>query len=174
MKDERGKTLNHWGVRLIGCYFFILAVSDVYKLITGTRHTKGFMGIDLGITHNGESIDVMAWIGVYILFYTGFQLMRFYGRGRTWALIMLWPSTIFLGALFVASIISVFSPPVYKSLSSSFSMSWPWCQCRAETPLEILSFLGLAFAYYLIPLYFLLRTNTKVLFRKAVPTGETN
>ena len=64
-------TLTKWGVRLIGIYFFLWAVSDFYRLVIGTRTAKGFLGFDLGLTYNGEHIDVVAWLGVAVLFYAG-------------------------------------------------------------------------------------------------------
>ena len=166
--------MNKWGVRLIGCYFLIRAASEVYQLITGTRHAKGFFGMYLSINNNGiDAIDIMAWIGVYILIYTGIQLMRFDRRGRTWALILSWPSVIIFGTLFMVSIISFFYPSLYEDLQISIAPTLPLFKRKAETPFEVLLFFGYGFSYCLIPLYYLLRKDTKVLFQK-VPAAEAN
>lgn len=166
--------MKKWGVRLIGFYFLIRAVSEVYQLITGTRHAKGFFGIYLRSNNNSiDAIDIMAWIGVYILIYTGIQLIRFDRRGRTWALILFWPSVIFMGTLFMVSLISFFYPSIYEDLHIPIAPTLSLFKRKAETPFEIFLFLGFGFSYCLIPLYYLLRKDTKALFQK-VPAAEAN
>lgn len=166
--------MNKWGVRLVGCIFFVWAISDTLKLIL-TGRTGGFFGIHFYLfTYNGVGqIDILGWIGIYILFYTGIQLMRFDNRARIWALIMLWPYTIFLGALFIAALVSFFSPLVREHLSSSITWNWiAWP--KPEPPLGLSLFFGVLFIYFLTPLYFLLRKSTKQLFIKPLPTdGNT-
>lgn len=161
--------MNKWGVRLIGCYFLIWAISDLVELIIGTHSKKGFMGFYIEI----GGLDIAPWIGVCILFYTVFQLVRFDNSGRIWALIMLWPYTIIWGALFIAALVSFFSPPVRERLSSSFTWTWTMVP-KPEPPVGFSLFVGVVFINFLVPLYYLLRKNTKALFQKIITAEENN
>ena len=167
----KNSALAKWGVRLIGLCFFLWATSNLIDVVTVSGNTKGFYGITMTLS---DDIDITAWIGIYILFYTGVQLMRFDKRGRIWALILHWPLVIVLGVLFIASIILLFMPSFYESLPFSFAPKVRFLQIVAETPLETSLFFLLDFVYFAAPLYFLLRKDTKALFNIPATTGETH
>lgn len=168
--------MNKWGVRLISCYFFIWAISNVLKLIFSPGRSDGFFGISFYLPSYNDSpqIDVLGWFAAYLLFYAGIQLLRFDRGGRTWALIMLWPYTIFSGALFLAALVSFFSSPVREYLASSIKCNYPLQSCKPETSLAFSLLLGWGFVYVLIPLYFLLRKNSKELFIKPTVSQDTD
>jgi hypothetical protein len=168
--------MNKWGVRLISCYFFIWAISNVLKLIFSPSRADGLFGIHFYLpSYNGSpQIEILGWFAAYILLYTGIQLLRFDKRGRTWALIMLWPYTITSGTLFIAALISFFSSPVRKHLTSSINCNFGVGSCKPETSLALSALLGWGFVYCLTPLYFLLRKNTKEIFIKPTVPQETD
>ncbi len=163
--------MNKWGVRLISCYFFIWAISDVYKLISGTRHAKGFLGFHL--TYHGENINIdsMAWAGVVILVYAAFQLLRFHPSGRYWALTVLWVSTLLSGFSFIWLIV-LLANAFYNGTGIDFSNP-KWLGEDSRPIAALLLFVG-AFLFYFISVYFLMRKDVKQLFQKPVTTGETN
>jgi hypothetical protein len=162
---EERMNMKKWGVRLIGCGFIVWAISNLYNLITGTAHIKGFMGFDLVITYNGNETGILAWVGVYILCYAGIQLIRLDIRGRTWALIMFWPATVFMGIFFLITVFSsIFSWPLGSSIIFPF-FNFQWSG-EITGPIMLPLVAGLLFIFNAIPLYFLTREDIKRLFLK--------
>jgi hypothetical protein len=162
--------MNKWGIRLIGLLFFIWAIGKTFMLILDP-HASGRFPISIYLfTYNGiGQIDIMGWVGICILFYTGYHLIKFDKTGRIWALIILWPYTIYLGALFTAALVSFFFSPIREYLTSSIISSQ-----KLETPWTFSLLFGGPFVCFLFPLYFLLRKENKLLFHKAVSKDENN
>jgi hypothetical protein len=156
--------MNKWGVRLIALLFIILAISNVYRLVTGTGRSSD----DLGIAYNGKPVYIMAgiWAGIY--FYTGFHLLKFHQKGRDWALFLLWPSTILVGLVCILVItVSVLSLYTRTALPIDLNPRWG---SQINNPISVsIIFIG-GFLLIFIPTYFLMRKDVKQLFEKPVTT----
>ena len=163
--------LAKWGVRLIGFLLFVGAISDFYKLITGTRQIQGFLGFDLGLNHDGKPIDVMGWLGVVILIYVGVQLLRFQPSGRYWALFIFLVSTLLL-VVNLVWFIGLFTTA--SSGGTRIDIANPqWLDEKSRPIAAILLFVGVI-VFYCVPAYFLMRKDVKQLFHKPAPTGESH
>ena len=169
--------MSKWGVRLIGVGFLVWAAINVYSLIRNPGYSGGFPVIHLYLyTYNGiGQVDLMGWIGVAILCYIGFYLIRFNRKGRTWALIILWPNAIIFTVAMIATCVSFFSQPVLQYLSHSIFSSYTWQSLseQYDTSVKLMYLFGMAFLLSVVPLYYLLRKDTKSLFQKNTPIGET-
>jgi hypothetical protein len=157
--------MRRWGIRLLGIFFLFWAISDLVGLIKGTHPPRGFMGIDLGITYNGESIGIMAWIGVCVLAYTGFCLLRLNPQGHKWALILLWLSILKLVlALVLIIILSLKSQIVPTALTTSINyLSY---SIKLDKSGSFLAITGVSFLFYAIQIYFLTRNDVKTEFQR--------
>ncbi|RJP50713.1 MAG: hypothetical protein C4583_10105 [Anaerolineaceae bacterium] len=113
--------MNKWGVRLIALLFIILAISNIYQLITGAGHA----GSDSGITYNGKPVYIMdgIWAGIYV--YIGFHLLKFHQKGRDWALFLLWPSTILVGLVCIWVIV-ISIQALYTGTTLPFYLNPKW------------------------------------------------
>lgn len=158
--------MTKWGVRLIACYFFVWAISDFYGLVTSTRTAKGFLSFDLGLTYNGEHIDVIAWLGVAILLYAGFQLLRFHPSGYDLTLLIFWLSFFSLGFSLVWLVIWLNSDSV--DLSNVVTIVGIKGTILAQ--LLVAAF----FVLHSSVLYFLYRKDTKALFNIPAISREIN
>lgn len=160
--------MNKLGVRLIALVFIIGAITDVYGLVTGTRHAQGGLGFDLGLTYNGKPIDVMAWMEVVVLLYAGIQLLRFHPSGRNWALFIFWVMTVFAGIFLFWFIGSLATASIQIS-------NPPWLSENSRSIFAILLLIGIIIVFCLVPIYFLMREDVKQLFEKPVAVeGTTN
>ncbi len=161
MKDEWSRTLNVWGVRLLGVFFLLWSLLDFVELITGTRSRKGFLGLHVDI----GGLDIMTWIGVYVLSYTGYHLLKLNSQGRNWALIIFWPSMIVTGLYFLLAVISSISSSRFDTnLSTTLNLfKFQWA---IEDTVTLLIVLGGMFLLNSIPLFFLMRKDVKNLFLK--------
>jgi hypothetical protein len=157
--------MRRWGIRLIGIFFLFWAISNLFGLIEGIRPPRGFMGIDLGITYNGESIGIMAWIGVCVLAYTGLCLLMLNPQGHKWALILLWLSVLKLVlALVLIIILSLKSQIVPTSLTTSINyLSY---SIKIDKSGSFLAITGISFLFYAIQIYFLMRNEVKTEFQR--------
>lgn len=165
--------MKKWGVRLIGCYFFTWGISEVYKLIIGTS-SNSFFGIIT--TQNGEEVAFMAWVGVIVYLYIGFQLLRFDPRGRLWALTIFWLSVIALGFylawLALSPTSNFFSDVEMSVVLRVLFTDWPG---EINGPTRIYSLLVGIFLFYSFLTYFLMRKDVKQLFEKTIiAEGPTN
>lgn len=157
--------MRKWGIRLIGIFFLFWAISDLVRLIKGIRPPRGFMGVDLGITYNGETIGIMAWIGVCVLVYTGFCLLKLNPQGHKWALILLWLSILKLVlALVLIIILSLKSHTSPASLMTS--VNYLSYSIKFDKPGSFLALTGVSFLFYAIQIYFLMRNDVKMEFQR--------
>jgi hypothetical protein len=161
--------MKKWISRLVGCFFLTWALSEFIGLLTGTRSVKGFYGFVSNAFIRGipERVDVAAWIGVIILAWTGYYLIRLEEWGRRLALILLWPCLIGNSLLFIlyaiGSINSIlFDDPISVTIRL-FNFNWPG---EMDKPFIILSFFGGLLFFYGIIVYFLSRKDIKILFQK--------
>ena len=162
--------MNKWGVRLISCYFFVWAISDVYKLATGTSSNKFF---GFYFSSNGENLAFMAWAEVVALAYIGFQLLRFHPGGRYWSLAVLWLMTLEAGGFLIWMIV-LLAKDFFEGKSSG--LAWN-CNCpiwhgEVRGLPAVLLYFVVVFIFIFIPTYFLMRKDVKQLFEKAVATVE--
>lgn len=170
----KNQTTSKVGVWLIATYFFILAVSKAMRIMIGGERTAE---PDVYVELNNNTIEiynVFAWIGVCFFLYVGIQLMRSNSSGWSLALFVYWPITIIQGSVFVCALMVFIFPALQNQLSLSFSLSLPWGNYDFATPLKAFLYAGFRFLFMAIPLYFLLRKDTKALFQKPATTGETN
>ena len=167
--------MNKWGVRLISAYFFVWAISKA----VGIDNSKGSSyNIELPFYKHSGQIDLVGWIGVCVLLYVGYNLLRFDSTSRTIALISLWPSVIGMGVFFVLitySAINAFLSGAYATADSSmtfyfFHIKWPG---EITNPALIYSIIVGRLMLVLAPLYFLMRKDVKQLFAKT-DTTETS
>lgn len=166
--------MKKWGVRLIGFYFLIGAIFDLLGLVMGTRSKKGFLGLIITNSHANQ-VDIMGWIGVFVLAYAGYYLLRLDARGRLWTLIVLWPWVIISG-FYLAWI--VLSPTSTFFSNANMSMGWHFFYTdwpgEINGPYRIYSlFIGI-FLFYSALTYFLMRKDVKQLFQKADTTAENH
>jgi hypothetical protein len=181
-KGEKG--MNKWGVRLISVYFFAWAISKA----VGIDNSKGSSySIKLPFYNHSGQIDLMGWIGVCVLLYVSYNLLRFNAASRTIALISLWPSVIGIGfflALITYYAINALVSGTYATADSSmtfyfFHTKWPG---EVTNPALIFLIIAGKFMLALAPLYILMRKDLKRLFDKpvvadestAIPTGESS
>jgi len=157
--------MRRWGIRLIGIFFLFWAISNLFGLIDGTRPPRGFMGIDLGITYNGETIGIMAWIGVSVLAYTGLCLLMLNPQGHKWALILLWLSILKLVlALVLVIILSLEAHTSPTSLITS--VNYLSYSIKIDKPGSFLAITGVSFLFYAIQIYFLMTNDVKTEFQR--------
>jgi hypothetical protein len=168
--------MNKWGVRLIGIYFFVWAISQFVKYVTITRNEHGFWGFDLGLAHNGKLIDVIGLMGVVILIFAGFQLLRFQASGRYSALFILRLAILASGigiiltvAVLIDSLITGTSFPLTTNFRGNSWLSEP-----GGSIVYVVLLAGVFIIIYFIPAYYLMRKDVKQLFEKPVAAGETN
>ena len=169
-------SLTKLGVRLIGIFFFIRAVADVYGLITHTRSAEGFLGFYMNFNDDGKPIiDIMAWVGVVIMIYVCFQLFRFHPSGRNWALTIYW-LLLLEGAGYSIWLIISWVKDFFggKDFSFALNINNPVWQGEVSGLFAILLYFGVVVVFIFIPVYFLMRKDVKQLFQKTAPTGETN
>ena len=174
--------MNKWGVRLVGGYFFVRAILTAYGLILSPFNTGGFFGLsitDVSYTlpffGSGESlIDTMALAEVIAFLLIGYFLLRYNSIARLAALIILWPPTIVYGFYFILmSLVAIFSPFDSEAKASSTLRFFQWSRHVDDPLILLLAFTGF-FLFYSIPLYFLMRKDTKALFQKVITTREIN
>jgi hypothetical protein len=160
--------MNKWGVRIIAMFFFILAIWDVYALLTG-GHTHGAFGFDLGITKDGKpDIDYMAWVEVIICIFIGIQLLRFHPSGRGCALNVLWLLVLFSGFVLIASVITVYG--VYTGKVNIGGLTWLNENLR---PIAAILLPVGVLIFFLISINFLYREDVELLFKKSVAQQES-
>ena len=172
--------MNKWGIRLVGYYFFVRAILTAYRLILSPSYAGGFFGIHTNISYslpflgNGDAINLMAMGEVIALSLIGYFLLRFNSSARLAALLVLWPPTIYYGIYFLlmtlAAISSFFDPETKASATLTF---FQWSQKINDPIILALAFTGF-FLFYFIPTYLLMKKDTKALFQKVIPAGETN
>ncbi|MBI5352368.1 MAG: hypothetical protein HZB50_06985 [Chloroflexi bacterium] len=167
--------MKKWGVRLIALLFFIGAILDAYGLIKGTRHAQGGLGFDLGLTYNGQPIDVMAWVEVVVFIYVGVQLLRFHPSGRFLALAIFWVSVFSSTCTFSWMIVLMVKDWTSPTLDfSKFSSNLPWLS-GISVPILLIVFFAGVFVFNFLAIYFLRKKDVKQLFEKPVlAKGETN
>lgn len=150
-------------IYLIAILFLLLALSDLVGLLTGSRSEKGFLGLDLGFTMDGQELDIMGWVGVFVQLYIGYQLFRLSSEGRSCALILLWIWTIGVGiTICIVFMLLIMSP----SRVTEFSPATFWFfDYMAQIDLGVgLLICFIVLIFYSIPLYFLSRKDIKALF----------
>jgi hypothetical protein len=160
--------MRKWIVRLIGCLFLLLALSELIDLITGTRSTKGFYGIRLLVGVMSDQVDIMVWIGVVIEVCTGYYLIRLEERGRRLVLFLLFLS---IGQVILAMFIAISSanwsfshtPLILRFAEQSYEIDNP--------PGTLLVIAGMVI-FYGSGIYFFTRKDTKTLFQKPEPIQE--
>jgi hypothetical protein len=159
--------MNKWGVRIIAMFFFILAIWDVYALLTG-GHTHGAFGFDLGITKDGKpDIDYMAWVEVVICIFIGIQLLRFHPSGRGCALNVLW-----LLVLFSVLLLVILGVSVYRHYTGTVDFGGPkWLNENLRPFAAILIPVGLLL-FFLFLINFLLGEDVERLFGKPIDSKE--
>ncbi len=175
--------MNKWGVRLVGWYFLIWAISDVLGLMIDSGQTRGFLGISADLSYDYNlpfykgtgQIEIMRWAGVCVLVYVGYNLLRFKQSGRMAALIVLWPTAIISGFYFILMILSSVSVFYYSGTRLSatlnfFHTNWPG---EISDPIILPLAFGSLFLLNFIITYFLMRKDTKQLFKKPA-TSEVN
>ncbi|MBI5297834.1 MAG: hypothetical protein HY869_20335 [Chloroflexi bacterium] len=140
--------MKKWGVRLIAIYFFLWAIRDSIALANGTSNS--FLHFYIGEI----SLDIMTPIQICLLLIAGFQLMIFDKNGRIWALVILcWNLLQFGMSLFFLSLTNFKMPLRFQSIFGDLDAS--------HGILIIVAWMTLIF---LVPLFYLLRNDVKVLF----------
>lgn len=158
--------MNKLGVRLIALLFFILAITNIHRLIIGAS-SKEFFG--LGLTHNGEKLILMAWAQIAVLIYIGIQLLRFHPSGRYGALAVLWLGMFGAGWLLIWLGVPAVKAFYHNETIELYYITW-FGEIRGLAVL--LFYIGLLI-YFFIPAYSLMRKDTKILFQ-SVEKSETS
>ena len=163
--------MKKWGVRLIGIYFFVWAISGVYNLIAYTGPAGSYTGWVMEFGGWSINTDFMAWLELIILVSIGFQLLRFQPSGRFWALTVLWLVTLLLGGVLIWMTALVAKAFYYNETMELSHTNW-FGEIRG--PIPVLVFLAGAVVLYFIPTYFLMRKDVKQLFQRPVTKVENN
>lgn len=163
--------MNKWGVRLIALLFIILAVSDVYGVITGARNGQSFTRFHINVL----GIDFMPWVEIVILVYAGIQLLRFQPSGRYSALFIFGLAILASGiglilivVVLIDSLISGTSFPLTTNIRGNNWFSEPGGSVVYVVLLAVVLII-----IYFIPAYFLMRKDVKQLFEKIITAEES-
>lgn len=158
-----------WGVRLISFCFGLWAVSTIVRIILNPSDAGGFFGIYIDFSIKiypyltFPQVDFNAWGEVCVLLLIGYYLLRFNPTARSVALIILWPSVLWNGLLFLWSFIAVFfarsSSEMYMALHP-FGTEWKFIG------LDVPLFTGSSFILEILPIYLLMRKDVKMEFQK--------
>ncbi len=151
--------MKKWGVRLIGILFLLWAVSSFIDWLRGSE--EGFLGFYINIF--GSNISPL--VEVFILLYTSYYIFKFDKRGRIWALILLWPSSIASLLFFIKTLVTYNSPIVVVKWTVGLEVFWLQGQEKTilDMPIRVLV-VGLFMILSLAALYYLLRKDIKALF----------
>jgi hypothetical protein len=168
--------MKKWSVRLIGCLFFLQALSGLLSLMTGNRPALGVFGIiryilPYSINNVSGEVDITAWIWVIIIAFTGINLIRLKEGGRQWALILLWPTLIGSCLLFLLTIISSIRS-IYFHTPAAFALTSSTWSYKIDNPVTPLLLTGGLLIFYGSVIYFLSGKDTKLLFQKTESIQE--
>src|SRR5262245_3363092 len=94
--------MKKWGIQLIGIFFLFWAILELIELLTETNSSQGFLEITVTTSY---PVDLMAWIGVFVLAYTGYHLLRLNSQGHTLALVILGLYALYSGVYFILIVI---------------------------------------------------------------------
>jgi hypothetical protein len=158
MMDERRKAMKVWGIRLIGMFFLVGAILNLFGIITGINPPHGFMG--LSWVSSSIEFDIMAWIGTFVFAYIGYHLLKLRSQGRIWALILLWISVLRIVFAFIYTAIKIPAPLTSITLVANY----PGHSYTLDKPGIFLVLMGISFLFFAIPTYFLMRKDVKMEF----------
>lgn len=156
--------MNKWGVRLIAVYFFVWAISDLYKLLTGNGNTGDFLGLE----YKGNPIAVMGWIKVVVYLYVGIQLLRFKPSGRNWALFIFGLASL-VSSVYLVVIAAVWFNSYFTLEEFPFTVNFPgsaWLGEIGSSIIAVAIIVGVFSFFYFLPFYFLIRKDVNSLFEE--------
>jgi hypothetical protein len=152
--------MGKWIIRLIGISFLFGALLNLFGLITGINPPHGFLG--LSWVSPSAQFDIMAWVGVCVIAYIGYRLVRLHPQGRLWALIVLWYTILGFGLTFVYSAIKAPIPLTSIAVTVNFLGH----SYKLNKPGSYLILSGIVFLLYATQIYFLMRKDVKMEFQK--------